>query len=197
MWTHLAFLIKSQSSGINLCYVKTVSSVFKLLCLGNIWQWVYWRSTKCVLLLQQLYPFKAFHKRSEYRGLVFLHISLSSCDAAPFFYITCAFIVVCKGPILQLLCVPSSYCVYWLNEPWKKGTARIILGSSHRGMIDNSVPDNAVDSSTHISHIIMWGNNAEWVVSVVSHLLVENLSKMTRSWRRQRAVEAWVPLQNL
>lgn len=44
--------------------------------------------------------------------------------------------------------------------------------------------DNAVSSSTHISHVIMCWNNAEWVVSAVSHLLLENLSKMTRSWRQ-------------
>lgn len=30
VWTHSRSLIKSQSSGINLCYVKTVSSIFKL-----------------------------------------------------------------------------------------------------------------------------------------------------------------------
>lgn len=40
---------------------------------------------------------------------------------------------------------------------------------------------------THISHIIMCWNNAEWVVSVVSHLLLESLYEMSRS-RRQRGL---------
>lgn len=53
----------------------------------------------------------------------------------------------------------------------------LILGLAHLSVIDSAAPHNIPRSSTHISHIIMCWNSAEWVVSVVSHLQMEKKKK--------------------
>lgn len=137
VFAHCTPLIEAQSSGIHLCYVKTVSGIFKWLCSGNLREWVYHRSTslcKCSSCSKSLLP------QAEWvSGQVLLYCIFHCLTVMQhhFVYITSTFIVVCQGPKPQLFCVPRSYCAYWLNEPWKQGTAQIILGSSHLGMIDN------------------------------------------------------------
>lgn len=60
-----------------------------------------------------------------------------------------------------------------------------MLGLAHLCMIDNMAPHNILCSSTHISHIIMCWNSAEWVVSVVSHLQLEKYCRRTCTDRQQ------------
>lgn len=40
-------------------------------------------------------------------------------------------------------------------------------------------------ANTHISHIIMWGNSVEWVVSVVTHFQLEKFCRKTYSDTQQ------------
>lgn len=110
-------------------------------------------------------------------------------------------------PVIHLhnLCSPfikpqfgNLKCVHWSgwsrllmclirisDEPKRQRTAKTILGLAHLCMIDNMTPHNILCSSTHISHIIMCWNSAEWVVSVVSHLQMEKYCRKTCSDRQQ------------
>lgn len=56
-----------------------------------------------------------------------------------------------------------------------RGNGLPILGLAHLYMIDSMTLHNIRCSSTHISHIIMCWNSAEWVVSVASHLQLEKM----------------------
>ena len=60
-------------------------------------------------------------------------------------------------------------------EPKRPRAAQTILGLAHMCMIDSIAPHHVLCSSTHISHIIMCWNSAEWVVSIVSQLQLENI----------------------
>lgn len=71
------------------------------------------------------------------------------------------------------------------DEPKRQRTAQPILGLAHLCMIDSMAPHNVPCSSTHISHIIMCWNSAEWVVSVVSHLQLGKKCGKTCSDRQQ------------
>lgn len=105
----------------------------------------------------------------------------------------CLCVHVKRSADLVLMC----FLIRISDEHQSQTTAQSILGLAHLCMIDNMAPHTILCSSTHVSHIIMCWNSAEWVVSVVSHLQLGKKCRKTCSDRQQllppllKTVEFW------